>query len=61
MSGGSAATPRSVGESVHKLSDFSIGEIESMCRQFLRERFSGDIRGILCAKDDSKYYAVNAE
>jgi hypothetical protein len=57
----SDGAPRSVGDAVHKLSDFSIAEIEAMCRQFLRERFSGDIRTILSAKDETKYYAVNAE
>lgn len=59
MSDGS--TPRSVGEAVHKLSDFTIVEIENMCRTFLRDRFSADIRTILLAKDGAKCYAVNAE
>ena len=46
---------------VHNLADFSIEQIEAMCKEFLLMRFRHAIVDILMAPDVSKYYAVNSE
>jgi hypothetical protein len=48
-------------QNVHNLADFSVEQIESMCKEFLRSRFKQKILEILLAPDLTKYYAVNSE
>ena len=48
-------------ERVHKLSDFSLEQLEQLCKSFLRDRFSSAIVDVLLASDVNQYYAVNSE
>ena len=46
---------------VNSLSDFSIEQIEAMCKEFFVVRFKSVIIDILKAADVTRYYSVNCE
>lgn len=52
---------KKMNQNVHNLADFSIEQIENMCKEFLKARFKNKIKEILLEPDITKYYALNSE